>query len=126
MAAVIKGTVCTYGVTGSEASLFCQSYSISSTFISEDTVVNEQGITVTWRADDRTAELSVEGIAKTANPPELGDVINFNLATNSNNADAAATNTFQGVVTKVDERGGSKEFVKVSVTAKAWEGISMA
>lgn len=126
MAAVIKGTVCTYGVTGTEASLFVQSYSISSSFISEDTVVNEQGITVTWRADDRTAELNIEGIAKTANPPKLGDTITFNLGTNSNNAASPATNTFTGVVTKVDERGGSKEFVKVSVVAKDWEGIAIA
>lgn len=125
MAAVIKGTVCTYGVTGTEASLFVQSYDITNSFISEDTVVNESGLTVTWRADDRTAELSLEGIAKTANPPKLGDTITFNLATNSNNASSSVSNTFQGVVTGVTEKGGSKEFVKVSVKAKDWEAISI-
>lgn len=103
-----------------------QSYDITNSFISEDTVVNEQGITVTWRADDRTAELSIEGIAKTANPPQLGDTITFNLATNSNNASASVSNSFVGVVTGVTEKGGSKEFVKVSLKAKDWEGITIS
>lgn len=126
MASVLKGVTCTYGITGTEASLVCQSYDITNSFISEDTVVNEAGVTVTWRADDRTAELSIEGIAKTANPPKLGDTITFNLATNSNNASATVSNSFVGVVTAVTEKGGSKEFVKVSVKAKDWEGITIS
>ena len=126
MAAVIQGVVCKYGITGTEASLAVQSYSITNSFISEDTVTDESGITVTWRANDRTAELTIEGIAKTVNPPKLGDVLTFALATNSNNASASVSNSITAVVTKVDEKGGSKEFVKVSVTAKDWEGITVA
>lgn len=126
MAATIQGVVCLYGVTGTEASLYVQSYSVSSSFISEDTVVDEAGITRTWRANDRTSELTIEGIAKTANPPQLGNVITFNLATNSNYGTGSATNSITAVVTKVEEKGGSKEFVKVSVTAKDWEGITIA
>jgi len=126
MAAVIQGVVCLYGVTGSEASLYVQSYSVSSSFISEDTVVNESGITVTWRANDRSSELTLEGIAKTVNPPKLGDVLTFTLATNSNHGTSPVSNSITAVVTKVEEKGGSKEFVKVSVTAKDWEGITVA
>lgn len=127
MAASIEGVTCKYGVTGTQlsAELVVQSYSISSSFISEDTVTDENGLTITWRANDRTSELTVEGIAKTINPPKLGDVVSFTLATNSNFGTGTANSSFVGVCTKVEEKGGSKEFVKVSITAKDWEGIAI-
>lgn len=125
MAATLTGIVCSYGVPGSVgASLYVQSYSLSSSYISEDTAVDEAGITRTYRADDRTSELQVDGIVKTAAPPKLGDVVTFNIFTNSAfSGSATANNSFTGIVTKADEKGGNKEWSKVSVTAKSWEGI---
>lgn len=126
MAATVVGTVCTYGVAGTVTNLFVQSYSLKSSFISEDTVTNEQGLTSTWRGDDRTSELSVEGIVKTGNPPVLGANISFTLSTTSSVGTGTATSSFTGVITAVEEKGGTKEFVKYSITAKDWEGIAIS
>lgn len=126
MAATVVGTVCTYGVAGTVTNLFVQSYSLKSSFISEDTVTNEQGLTSTWRGDDRTSELSVEGIVKTGNPPVLGANISFTLSTTSSVGTGTASSSFTGVITAVEEKGGTKEFVKYSITAKDWEGIAIS
>ena len=126
MAATVVGTVCTYGVAGTVTNLFVQSYSLKSSFISEDTVTNEQGLTSTWRGDDRTSELSVEGIVKTGNPPILGANISFTLSTTSSVGTGTASSSFTGVITAVEEKGGTKEFVKYSITAKDWEGIGIS
>lgn len=126
MAATVVGTVCTYGVAGTVTNLFVQSYSLKSSFISEDTVTNEQGLTSTWRGDDRTSELSVEGIVKTGNPPVLGANITFTLSTTSSVGTGTASSSFTGVITAVEEKGGTKEFVKYSITAKDWEGIAIS
>lgn len=126
MAATVVGTVCTYGVAGTVTNLFVQSYSLKSSFISEDTVTNEAGLTSTWRGDDRTSELSVEGIVKTGNPPTLGATISFTLSTTSSVGTGTASSSFTGVITAVEEKGGTKEFVKYSITAKDWEGIAIS
>ena len=126
MAATVVGTVCTYGVAGTVTNLFVQSYSLKSSFISEDTVTNEQGLTSTWRGDDRTSELSVEGIVKVGNPPVLGANITFTLSTTSSVGTGTASSSFTGVITAVEEKGGTKEFVKYSITAKDWEGIAIS
>lgn len=126
MAATVVGTVCTYGVAGTVTNLFVQSYSLKSSFISEDTVTNEQGLTSTWRGDDRTSELSVEGIVKVGNPPVLGATISFTLSTTSSVGTGTASSSFTGVITAVEEKGGTKEFVKYSITAKDWEGIAIS
>lgn len=126
MAATVVGTTCTYGVAGTVANLFVQSYSMKSSFISEDTVTNESGITSTWRGDDRMSELTVEGIVKTGNPPVLGASLSFTLATSSSYGGGSASSSFIGVITAIEEKGGTKEFVKVSITAKDWEGIAIS
>lgn len=126
MAATVVGTTCTYGVAGTVTNLFVQSYSLKSSFISEDTVTNEQGLTATWRGDDRTSELSVEGIVKTGNPPALGATLSFTLSTASSVGGGSASSSFTGIITAVEEKGGTKEFVKYSITAKDWEGIAIS
>lgn len=126
MAATVVGTTCTYGVAGTVTNLFVQSYSLKSSFISEDTVTNEQGLTATWRGDDRTSELSVEGIVKTGNPPALGATLSFTLSTTSSVGGGSASSSFTGIITAVEEKGGTKEFVKYSITAKDWEGIAIS
>ena len=90
-AAVNTGTVCLYGIgSGQQASLFVQSYTISSGFNNTGMVVDETGRTITARYDDRRSD-SV---------------------------------SFSGVVTKVDDRGSSKGFVSVSLTAESFEQIT--
>lgn len=120
-----KGVVCLYGIgAGQEASLFVQSYTVTSGFNNTATVVNEEGETVTARYDDIRCELSIEGVAKASTIPTLGATITFNAKTASSYPGGAANVQFKGTITKVDDRGSSKGFVSVSVTAEAFEYIT--
>lgn len=123
MAAVLKGTTCLYGVAGTVSNLYVQSYTLTKSFELNDTVQDETGKTVTARYDGVTRELSVEGICKTADMPEIGAAISFVVATDVAPS-PAGTATFAGVIESVEEKGGNKEFVKVSVKAKQWESIA--
>jgi hypothetical protein len=125
MAAISNGTTCLYGVAGTVTNLFVQSYSISSSFNAEATVVNESGVTVTHRLDDRKSEITVDGIAKASTVPTLGASLSFTANTSSAYTSGSATTSFSGVITKVEEKGTSQGFVSVSVTAIDYEGISM-
>jgi hypothetical protein len=124
MSEVNKGVVCLYGIgPGQQASLFVQSYSVSSGFNNSATVVDEDGLTVTARYDDRRSELMVEGVAKASSVPALGTNISFTAKTNSAYPGGSASVNFSGVVIKVDDRGSSKGFVSVSITAESFESI---
>ena len=123
MAAISNGTTCLYGVAGTVSNLFVQSYSLSSSFNAEATVVDETGLTKTHRLDDRKSEITIEGICKTAVIPELGDELSFTLQADSAYPAGTATTAFIGLVTKVDEKGSNKGFTAVSVTAVSYEGI---
>lgn len=124
MASILKGTTCIFGVNGTVPNLFVQSYSLSSGFNEEATVANENGVTQTWRGDDRKSELTVEGIVKVGNMPVLGDSISFSLNANTAYPSGSASSSFSGWITKIDEKGGNKEFVKVSITAVDLEGVA--
>jgi hypothetical protein len=124
MASVNKGTTCLYGVAGTVSNLFVQSYSISSSFNNEDMVQDESGITKTCRYDDRKSEITVEGICKTSDMPTLGGSFSFTLNSNSAYPSGAQSVSFTGWVTAVSEKGGNKEFAKVSLTAVDYEGVS--
>jgi hypothetical protein len=122
---VNKGVVCLYGIgEGQVASLFVQSYSVSSGFNNTGTVVNESGLTVTARYDDRRSEITVEGVAKLTSVPQLGATLSFTAKTASAYPGGSASVSFSGVITKVDDRGSSKGFVSVSVTAESYEEIT--
>lgn len=124
MASVTKGVTCLYGVAGTVTNLYVQSYSVSSSFNNEDTVQDESGLTKTWRADDRKSEITVEGIVKVGTVPQLGASFSFTLNADTAYPSGSSSASFAGWVTKVDEKGGNKEFVKVSVTAVDYEGVS--
>jgi hypothetical protein len=125
MSEVNKGVVCLYGIgPGQQASLFVQSYTVTSGFNNSATVVDEDGLTVTARYDDRRSELMVEGVAKASSVPALGTNISFTAKTASAYPGGSASVSFSGVVTKVDDRGSSKGFVSVSITAESFESIS--
>jgi hypothetical protein len=125
MAAITNGTVCLYGVAGSVTNLYVQSYTLSSSFNAEAMVVDEDGLTKTHRLDDRKSEITVEGICKTASMPILGATLSFTLKTSSAYTAGSATTGFSGVITKIDEKGSSKGFTAVTVTAIDFEGIAM-
>jgi hypothetical protein len=129
MAAILTGTSCIYGIgTGTVANLFVQSYSVSAGFNNEDTVQNEAGITVTHRLDDRKTTLSIDGICKTDAIPALGATLSFTTNTKSVYplSSGTASNSFTGIVTKVDEKSVNKGFCSVSIEAVDYEGISYA
>ena len=125
MAAISNGTVCLYGVAGVVSNLFVQSYSLSSSFAAEATVVNEDGLTKTHRLDDRKSEITVEGICKTPTMPSLGATLSFTLNAQTAYPSGSASVSFSGVITSVKETGTNKGFTQVSVTAIDYEGITM-
>ena len=127
MAAISNGTTCIYGIAnGTFGNLFIQSYSLSSSFNAEATVVDETGLTKTHRLDDRKSEITIEGIAKTAVIPQLGAVLTFTLNTNSAYPAGTASASGVFVITKVDDKGSNKGFTTVTVTAIDYEGIAPA
>ena len=126
MAAISTGTSCTYGIAGTVTNLFVQSYTISASFNNEGLVQNEGGLTSTARYDDRKTELTVEGIVKSGASPVLGVTLSFTGQASAAYPSGTASNSFVGTVTKVEEVGSSKDFVKVKVTAVDFESITPA
>jgi len=125
MAAISTGTTCVYGIAGTVTNLFVQSYSLSSSFNADVTVVDETGITKTHRMDDRKSELTVEGICKTSGVPVLGATLAFTVNTASAYPAGSASVSFSGVITKIDDKGSNKGFTSVSITAIDYEGITL-
>jgi hypothetical protein len=125
MAAISNGTTCIYGIAGTVSNLFVQSYTLTSSFNSEATVVDENGLTKTHRLDDRKSEITVEGIAKSSTMPQLGGTLAFTANTASAYPSGSASSSFSGVITKIDDKGSSQGFTSVSITAIDYEGISM-
>ena len=126
MASISNGVTCLYGVAGSISNLFTQSYSLSSSFNSEATVVDETGLTKTHRLDDRKSEITIEGICKTSSMPVLGAALSFTLNAQTAYPSGAASVSFAGTITKIDEKGSNKGFTAVTVTAIDYEGITPA
>ena len=125
MAAISTGTTCVYGIAGTVTNLFVQSYSLSSSFNADVTVVDETGITKTHRMDDRKSELTIEGIAKTSTMPVLGATLAFTVNTASAYPAGSASVSFSGVITKIDDKGSNQGFTSVSITAIDYEGITL-
>ena len=126
MAAISNGTTCIYGIAGTVTNLFVQSYSLSSSFNADVTVVDETGLTKTHRLDDRKSELTVEGICKTSSVPVLGAALSFTVNTLSAYPSGTASASFVGTITKIDDKGSNKGFTSVSITAIDFEGITPA
>ena len=124
-AAISTGTTCLYAISGTVSNLFVQSYSLSSSFNADATVVDETGITKTHRMDDRKSEITVEGIAKTSTMPVLGATLAFTVNTASAYPAGSASVSFSGVITKIDDKGSNKGFTSVSITAIDYEGITL-
>lgn len=122
MASVSVGTALIYGIDGTVTELLVQSYTVSSSFNLESTAQDESGLTVAARWDDRKSELTVDGIAKTSGVPVLGSEITFEANTSSAYTSGAATSSFTGTITSVEDKGANKGWTMISVKAIVYEG----
>lgn len=121
MAATLKGVVVLFGVavqTGI-SNFIAQSVSVDKAFELNDKVADETGVTVTLRYDGTERTGTVEGIAKTADMPEIGAAITVKLKT-----DVGLSNEVTGVIESVSEKGSNKDFVRVSIKFRQVDGIA--
>lgn len=121
MAATLKGVTVLFGVavqTGI-SNFIAQSVSVDKAFELNDKVPDETGVTVTLRYDGTERTGTVEGIAKTADMPEIGAAITVKLKT-----DVGVSNEVTGVIESVSEKGSNKDFVRVSIKFRQVDGIA--
>ena len=124
MAAIDKGVTAIYGVAGATVSnAVVQSYTNDGEFNNEATIVDENGLTIAWRGDDRKTQITVELIAKTTAIPVLGAAFTITVNTASAYPAGAASTSFSGWVTKVSDKGSNKGYSAVTVTAVGYEGV---
>ena len=124
MAAIVKGVTAIYGMPNATvANAVVQSYTNDGEFTSEATIVDENGLTVAWRGDDRKTQISVEIIAKTSTIPVLGSSFTITVNTASSYAGGTASTAFSGWVTKVSDKGSNRGYSAVTVTAVGYESI---
>jgi len=118
MPAVVKGTAHVYGiVSGTVSNLTVQSYTISRSFERDDRVQDASGLTITHRLDGRTNEISTEGVLQSNSfSIAIGDRLQF----------AGNEIAFDGMVTRIEDRGQAKGFSLISLTAVSYEDITYA
>jgi hypothetical protein len=126
MAAVSTGTTCLFGVAGTVANLFVQSYSVNATFNLSGTVADETGLTKTARYDDRKTELTIDGICKTSSMPTMGDAFTFTINADTAYPNGSTSVTYLGTITAISQKGSNKDFTSVTITAVDYEGITPA
>lgn len=125
MAAIVQGVSAIYGCGDTLVSnAVVQSYTNDGEFTSEATIVDENGITVAWRGDDRKTQITVELIAKTTAIPVLGADFSVTVNTASSYTGGSASATFSGWVTKVSDKGSNRGYSAISVTAVGYEGVA--
>ena len=123
-AAIVQGVSAIYGCGDTLVSnAVVQSYTNDGEFTSEATIVDENGITVAWRGDDRKTQITVELIAKTTAIPVLGADFSVTVNTASSYTGGTATTSFSGWVTKVSDKGSNRGYSAISVTAVGYEGV---
>jgi len=126
MAAIVKGVQAIYALTNATvANAVVQSYTNDGEFSNEATIVDEKGLTVAWRGDDRKTQVTVEIIAKTTAIPVLGASFALTVNTASAYTSGSASTTFSGWVTKVSDRGSNRGYSAVTVTAVGYEGVAL-
>jgi hypothetical protein len=121
MAAVLKGVTVLFGVAVQSgiSNFLCQSVSCDKVFELNDKAPDEDGKTVTLRYDNPERTGTVEGIAKTADMPEIGAAITVKLKT-----DTGPSNEVSGVIEGVSEKGSNKDFVRVSIKFRQLDSIA--
>ena len=123
-AAIVQGISAIYGIGNTTVSdAVCQSYTNDGEFNNETTIVDENGLTITWRGDDRKTQISVEMIAKTTSMPVLGAAFSVTVNTASSYPSGSPSTSFSGWVTKISDKGSNKGFSAITVTAVGYEAI---
>ena len=117
MAAVSKGTAHVYGISGTVSNITVQSYTVSRSFELDDKVAGEHGRTITHRMDGRTNEISLEGVLQSSS---------FSLAIGDRLQFTGNEITFDGAITRIEDRGQAKGFSLISITAVSFEDITYA
>lgn len=126
-AAIVKGVSAIYAISGATvANAVVQSYTNDGEFSNEATIVDENGLTVAWRGDDRKTQITVELIAKTSTMPVLGSAFSLTVNTASAYTGGTASTSFSGWVTKISDKGSSRGYSAVSVTAVCYEAVATA
>jgi hypothetical protein len=125
MASIVKGVTAIFGCKDSTISSgVVQSYTNDGEFTSEATIVDEEGLTVAWRGDDRRTQITVEMIAKASTVPVLGGTFSITVNTASAYPGGSASTSFTGWVTKVSDKGSNRGYSAVTITAVGYEGVS--
>ena len=121
MAAILKGVTVLFGVAtqGGISNFLPQSLTVIKNFELNDKAADETGVSVTLRYDGVGREISVEGIAKTVDMPEIGAACVIATKT-----DVSVSQTITGVVESVEEKGSNKDFVRVTVKVKQLDAIA--
>ena len=124
-AAIVEGISAIYALPNTTVSnAVVQSYTNDGEFNAEATIVDENGLTVAWRGDDRKTQITCELIAKTSAMPVLGNPFTVEINTNASYPNGLASTTFSGWVTKISDKGSNKGFSAITVTAVGYEAIS--
>lgn len=123
-AAIVKGVSAIYGCGDTlVTNAVVQSYTNDGEFTAEATIVDENGLTVAWRGDDRKTQITVELIAKSSTMPVLGATFTVDVNTASSYTGGTASTSFSGWVTKLSDKGTNRGYSAVSVTAVGYEGV---
>ena len=123
-AAIVQGISAIYGVGNTTVSnAVVQSYTNDGEFNSEATIVDEDGLTVAWRGDDRKTQITVELIAKSTSMPVLGAAFTVGINTDSSYTSGSPAQGFSGWVTKISDKGSNKGYSAVTVTAVGYEAV---
>lgn len=124
MAAILHGVTAIFGVEDTSVSnCIVQGYTNDGEFNSEATVVDETGLTVTWRGNDRKTQISLDVIVANSAVPVLGASITVEVNAASSYTSGSASTTFTGWVTKISDKGANAGFSALSVTAVGYEGV---
>jgi len=114
MATVTKGTAHIHGINGTITGLTVQSYTVSKSFANSDEVTNAVGVVIGVKMYDERTTLQVEGLVPTTYSANIGDALSF-----TGNGIA-----FSGFIQSIEERGEAKGYMRISVSAIDYEGIS--
>ena len=123
-AAIVEGISAIYALPNTTVTnAVVQSYTNDGEFNAEATIVDENGLTITWRGDDRKTSITCELIAKTSVMPILGASFSVTINTAASYTGASASTSFDGWVTKISDKGSVKGYSAVTVTAVGYEGV---
>ena len=124
MAAIVQGVTAIYAIESTTVTdAIVQSYTNDGEFANEATIVDENGLTVAWRGDDRKTQITVEMIAKSTSMPILGGEFSITINTAAAYPGGSASTGFSGWVTKISDKGSNKAYSAITVTAVGYEAI---